>query len=150
MLFLLLRGRLRVFDQDAAGGLGMQEADQAGQAVARLLIDQLDVLGARRFELAGDVVGLEAYVMQAAAAPCEEFADRVVGVEWLEQFDLALARLEQSGADALLFNRRALGEVQAERVAPESQSRVEIRHDDADMVNLLEHRASFPRDQGTA
>ena len=71
----------------------MQEADQAGQAVARLLIYQLDSLGARQFKLARDVVGLEAYVMQAATAPCEEFADRVVGVERLEQFDLGLAHL---------------------------------------------------------
>ena len=37
--FSSLVERLRVFDQDAAGGLGMQKADHAGQAVARLLID---------------------------------------------------------------------------------------------------------------
>src|SRR5271155_4631430 len=119
-LSFLFGGRLSEFDQHAAGGLGMQEADHSRQAVARLLIDQLDSLGARSFELACDVVGLEAYVMQAAAAPREELADGVVEVERLEQFDLALSRLEQCGADALLFHRRAAGEVQAQRVAPES------------------------------
>src|ERR1700722_1933369 len=123
----------------------MQEADHAGQAVAWLLIDQLDSLGARRFQFAFDVVGLEAYVMQAAAAPREELAHRVVGVERFEQFDLALARLEQCGADALLFYRRALREMQAERVTPEFQAGVEVGHDDADMMNLLKHG-----DRGTA
>ena len=118
----------------------MQETNHSRQPIARLLIDQLDSLGARAFELACDVVGFEAYVMQPAAAPREELADRVVEVERLEQFDLALSRLEQRGADALLFNRGALREVQAERVAPESQTLVEIRHDHADVVNLLEHR----------
>src|SRR5271169_5595665 len=142
----LFRRRLRELDQHAAGGLGMQEADHSRQPVSRLLIDQLDSLGSRSFELACDVVGLEAYVMQAAAAPREELADRIVGVERLEQLDLALACLEQRGADALLFNRRAPGETQAERVAPESQADVEVRHHDADMMNLFQHRASCPRD----
>src|ERR1700685_3669123 len=90
--------------------------------------------------------------MQAAAAPCEELADRIVGVQRLEQLDLALARLEQRGADALLLNRRALREMQAERVAPEFQPGVEIRHDDADMVKFLHprRRASCSRDRDTA
>src|SRR5208282_3896900 len=118
----LLARQLSVLDEYAAGGLGMQEADHAGEAVARLLIDQLDSLGARRFELASDVVGLEANVMQAAAAPREELADRIFRIERLEQLDLALACLEQRGADALLFNRGAPGEMQAERVAPEFQA----------------------------
>src|SRR5579862_9590815 len=150
MRLLLLVERLRVFDQHAASGLGMEEADHAGQAVARFLIDQLDSLGARRIELARDVVGLEAYVMQSASAPREEFADRIVGVERLEQFDLALSRLEQRGADALLFNRRALGEMQAEGVAPEAQAGVEVRHHDADMMNLFQHRRAIDDDRGTA
>src|ERR1700736_2525771 len=100
MLFRLLGEWLRVFDQDAAGRLGMQETDHARQAVARLLIDQLDSLDARGIQLTFDVVSLEAYVMQAAAAPREELAHRIVGVERLEQFDLALSRLEQRCADA--------------------------------------------------
>src|SRR5271156_1555696 len=136
----LFRRRLRELDQHAAGGLGMQEADHSRQPVSRLLIEQLDSLGSRSFDLGCDVVGLEAYVMQAAAAPREELADRVVEVERLEQFDFALARLEQCGANTLLFNRGALREVQAERVAPESQTLVEIRHDPAAGGNLLEHR----------
>src|SRR5258708_15614091 len=149
MLFLLFE-RLCVFDQNAAGGLGMQETDHACEAVARLLIDQLDSLAERRFEFAGDVVGLEAYVMQTAAAPREELADRVVGIERLEQFDLAFTYPEQCGADALLFNRRTFGEMQSERVAPESQAGVEVRHHDADMMNLFQHRRAIDGDRGIA
>src|ERR1700678_2684539 len=90
--------------------------------------------------------------MQAAAASREELADRIVGVERLEQLDLALARLEQRRADALLLNRRTLREMQGERGAPDFQPGVEIRHDDADVMNLLEHRcrASCSRDRDTA
>ena len=89
--------------------------------------------------------------MQSAAAPREELADRVVGVERFEQFDLALTDLEQSGADALLLDRGALGEMQTQRVAPEFQADVKVRHHDADMMDLFEHRrASCPRDRGTA
>src|SRR6202044_1120344 len=132
-LSFLFRGWLREFDQHAAGGLGMQETNHSRQPIARLLIDQLDSLGARSFELACDVVGFETYVMQAAATPREELADRIVEVERLGQFDLTLSPLEQRGANALLFNRSALRELQAERVAPESQTLVEIRHDHADV-----------------
>src|ERR1039458_182383 len=78
--------------------------------------------------------------MQAAAVAREELAHGIAGVERLEQFDLALAGFEQRGADALLFNRGARGEMQAERVAPEFQARVETRHNDADVMNLFEHR----------
>src|SRR5260370_28152673 len=106
MGMLALRGGRRLSAQHAARGLRMQKADHARQSVARLLIDELDVPGARRFELACDVVSLEAYVMQTAAAPREEFTDRIVGVERFDQLDLTLSGLEQCGADALLFNRR--------------------------------------------
>ncbi len=65
----------------------MQKADHAGEAGTWFLIDQLNPLGARTFEFLGDVVSLEAQVMQSAAPAREELADAIVGIERFQQFD---------------------------------------------------------------
>src|SRR5487761_1001793 len=121
----------------------MQKADHPGQPRARLLIDQLNTLRFRPVELALDIVGLEAHMMQSAAAPGEEFRDAAVEVYRLEQLDLALAHLEQGGAHTLLFDRRALGQAQSQSVAPELESRLQVRHDHSHMMNPLEHRVRY-------
>ena len=72
------------------------------ESLARFLIDERDTLRARGFQLGIDAVALEAYVMQSAAAPREEFSHAAIGIDRLEQFDLAPARIEQRGLDALI------------------------------------------------
>src|ERR1700683_728484 len=139
----LVFNRLRVLDQHAARRLGMQEANHPGEALARFLIDEWDSLRARGFEIRVDAVALEAYVMQAAAASREEFSDAAVGIERLEQFDLASTRIEQRRLHTLVGDRSALDEPQAQRVAPELQALLKIRHHDADVMDSLQHRASW-------
>src|SRR5512137_1714996 len=106
----------------------MEKADQAGEAVARLLVYQRHAARPRRIELARDIVGLEAHMMEPAAAAREELADAALGGQRLEQLDLAIAYLEQRGAHALLLDGRAFGQCESQHVAPQAQPVLEPRH----------------------
>src|SRR6185503_7069077 len=73
------RGQLGELDQDVAGGGWIEERDAAAtMAGARLLVDQLDALGAQLVQRAVDVLDLEAEVEQALALLGDPLADRRV------------------------------------------------------------------------
>src|SRR5215472_5541015 len=78
--------------------------------------------------------------MQSAAAAREKLAYAVVGIDRFEQFDLALAGEQQRRTHPLVLDSCNFGERQPEYIAPERHRLVEIRHDYANMMNLLEHR----------
>ena len=79
------RGEL---DEDAVARFWVEEADHAGEAGARLLVDQLDAFGARALQLFFHVVGFEANVMHALAAGFEEACDSCVFASGFQQLDL--------------------------------------------------------------
>src|SRR5580698_3062062 len=118
----------------------MEKADHAGQSSAGLLVDELNALRLRAVELALDVLGLEAQVMEPAAALREELADTVIGTERFQQFDLALAGLQQRRLHALILHGLALDQAQPQQVAPQRHRLFEVRHYHAYMMNLFEHR----------
>jgi len=86
---------LCVLDQDPAGRRRMQEADHAGEAGPRLLVDHSDALGFGAGQLGVDVVGLEAEVVDAFAAFGQELADAALVGKRLQELDLAFADREQ-------------------------------------------------------
>src|SRR3990170_430090 len=59
-------------NEGAPAGPGVQEADHAGQAAARLLVDQLHTLGLEAVQLGGHVRGLEADVVQPLPLALQE------------------------------------------------------------------------------
>src|SRR6185295_11793121 len=122
-------------DEHAVRRRGVEEADHAGEPRPRTLVDQADALGARRLELAGDVTGRKAQVVQPLAALRQEPADAARRLEGLEELDLALADREQRRPDALIDDGRDLVDGQPEDVAPEAVGLVEAPDDDANVVN---------------
>src|SRR5690242_6475251 len=117
----------------------MQKAYHTRQSRPRLLVDELDPLGARSFEFARDVLSLEAYVMESATTAAEEFADAVVVIKRFEQFNFAVADLEQRRPNALVLDRRAFRQGQPEQVAPQAHRLFQVGHDNAYVMNPLEH-----------
>src|SRR5579875_473192 len=117
----------------------MQKADHAGQAFARMLIDQGQALCARTLQFPRDIIGFETQMMETAAAPGQELADRVVRTERLQQFYFAAADLQQCGFDALLLNDRAFGELKPQGVAPEAVSLLKPGNHDSDVMDPLQH-----------
>ena len=130
----------------------VQEADAAGDADARLLVDQLRAARLQRGQVAVDVIDLEADVVQALALALEIARDAGVRHDGLQQLDLAVAERQERRLHALLLDRLQLVHVQAERVAVEAHRLVHVAHDDADVVDFLDHAASVSKrcDEGGA
>src|SRR4051794_24765441 len=90
--------RLAQLDERAVERGWMQEADAAGDADARLLVDDPNLLPLQSLEIVVDAVNLKADVMQPFAALVEVAGDAGLGDDRLEQLDLAVAEREQRRA----------------------------------------------------
>src|SRR5690606_27429094 len=121
-----------------------EEADHAGEARAGLLVDELDALVARGVELLVHVIRFEADVMHALPAGSEELCHAGIVPGGLEQFYFRIADGEEYAADALVLNHLVSGDGQAKGIAIELECFVRALHDDADMMDLLEHCAVPP------
>src|SRR3990172_4677858 len=135
--------RLADLDEGAVHGGGVQEADAAGDADACLLVDHLDALELQGGEVAFDVVGLKADVVEALALAVEVAGDAVICDDGLEELDLAIAHCEESGLHALLLDCLELVDGEAEGIAPEAHGVVDIADDDADVGDFGGHAAGL-------
>src|SRR5918994_1135905 len=146
----LLR-RLHDLGQDAAGRLRVHESDPAAaDANARLLVDQLEPRAPQPLQRRFDVLDRVGHVMQPLPAALDELADDRVGAERLQQFDVAVAHVEQRGLDALRLDPLAVRHRHPECSLVERCGSVEVRDRDADVIDPIEHgrgslRLSRPR-----
>jgi hypothetical protein len=122
-------------DEDAVESVGMDEGDLAGEAAARLFIDELNTLRLELGELGVDVVRLEADVMEAFAFAFEVASDAGVGHDGFEQLEEGVAEIEERGAHALVLDDLFGKERHAEFVAIERERFVHAVDDDAGVVD---------------
>lgn len=126
----------------------MHEADAAGEAVASLLVDKLNPIPLEPVEVALDVVGLEADVMKATLL-FEEVGYAGAFADWLQQFELAAAELQERGADTLLLHHTVNRRLQSEDALVKAVGVVDAGDDDADVVNALDQRR-MPMERASA
>ena len=107
--------RLDQLDQDAVARAWMDERDRALGTSARRLVDQLDSVCRQPVELRGDVVDLEADVMEPLPARLEEAGDARCRVRWARPARCSIRRpAERRSArrrPRLAGGRRAAGPV---------------------------------------
>src|SRR5574341_2450053 len=114
----------RQLDEDAAAGFRVQEADHAGDAASRGLVDELDALRFERLQFGIDIGRLEADVVEAFAFALEEAADGRVGPGGLEELDFAGADGEEGRLNTLVLDGVLSVDVEAERVTVEEEGLV--------------------------
>ena len=134
-------GAVDEFHEHAVDGAGVNEGDLAREAIAGLLINQLDVLGLEVGQRSVDVVYLQTDVMEAFAALLKEARDAGVRHDGLEQLQEAVANVEQSGFYALVFHHSLLYKAHAERVAKDRAGFFEALDDDSGVVNVVDVHA---------
>src|SRR5438552_8076112 len=98
----------------------MEKADAAGDADARLLVDDLDLPSLQRREIVVYAVDLKADVVEPFAPLVEIASDAGIRDDRLEQLDLAVTERQQRRTDALLGDDLLLAHGKAERVAIEA------------------------------
>src|SRR5439155_1393142 len=141
----LAGGRRRELDQHAARALRVEEADHAREAWPRRLVDEREALRARRRQLRLDAGRLEADVVEPLAAPVEEPGDAALGIDRLEQLDLAPPDGQEGRAHALIAHRGLPGDAEPEHVLPEGEAVLEAAHDEAHVVDAGQHAISGAR-----
>jgi hypothetical protein len=99
-------GGLAELGEHAEGGFRVEEGDEfVARALEGDLVDQAGALVLGLGELAGDVVGGEGDVVDAAGRVFfEELGDRAVVGGGFEQFDVDVSGGEKRGADLLGFD----------------------------------------------
>ena len=95
-----------------------------------------------RVELASDVRGLEADVVQSLAALLEELCHAARGVDGFEELDLAAPDRQQGRLHALVRDRGLLRHLQPERVLPEGEPVLQAAHHEPDVMDAGEHRSA--------
>jgi hypothetical protein len=118
----------------------MNESDlRAAGANFGLLVDQARLRGLERIKLFLDVVDTEANVVQTLSALGDEFSDRCVRTQGLEQFNMCIACVQFRYANALLFNRFNGKAIEPECILIEAQSLFEICNRDSYVIDSLRH-----------
>ena len=101
-------------------------------------------LGLETIARRDDVVDLVTDVMHAAVGiALEEFRDRRIRAERLEQFDLGIGQHDENGGDAMLGLRHRLGHLGAERLAIGARRLFDVAHRDGDVIEPSDHLDSL-------
>ena len=127
---------LQEFDHHAMRGLGMEEGDEAMDALARRLVDQADASGAELVQSLCYVGDGEADVVAAFAVACQEAGGAAFVVGRGEQFDGAVAGVKECDLDAVVGRVVAFEETEAEDAAVGGEGVFEVVDDDADVVDV--------------
>ena len=117
----------------------MEERDPAREPGPRPRVDQGHVGGGEPLEIAFDVVGLEAEVVESLAPAVEKSSHPRVGSHGLDELDLARARREERGPDPLIGQLGLPEHGEAESVPPDGIARRQVPHDGGDVVDPLDH-----------
>ncbi len=143
MLFTYAKcgGAMNELHEHAVDGVGVNEGDLAREAIAGLLINQLDVLGLEVSQRSANIINLQTDVMQAFAALLKEARDAGVRHDGLEQLQETVANVEQGGLYALVFHDTLLYEAHAKRVAKDRVGFVDALDDDSRVVNVVDVHA---------
>ena len=136
---------LQEFDHHTVCGLGMEEGDEAVDALARCLVDQADALGAELVQSLCYVGDGEADVVAAFAAMRQEAGGAAFVVGRGEEFDGAVAGVKKCDFDAVVGRVQAFEETEAEDAAVGGEGVFEVVDDDADVVEMgVEELHFFP------
>ena len=131
-------GLLYQLNKHAVVGLRVEKPDQAGEALARLVVDHFDAELAGALELGRDIVGLEGDMVQVFAALIEKPGHAGIATDGLDNLDLPVAGVEQNAADPLIFNHALLHHTHTQDVTPERQRLLDIRRNERHVVDPLE------------
>lgn len=136
----LLIGVLTKFKQSTAGSLGVEESDvEAFGATARSLVNHATALVLDLLEGVGHtILDSKRNVLDAAAAAVllDKLGDGALGACGLEQLNLCLAHLEESGADMLVLNLLDGETLEAKHLLVERNGLVKTGDGNADMLNV--------------
>ncbi len=127
---------LQEFDHDAVCGLGMEECNEAMDALTGGFVDQSDTSGAELLQSLRYVGDCEADVMAAFAATCHEAGGAALFICGGEEFDGGAAGIKECDFDAVVGRVEAFEEAEAEDAAVGGEGVVEVMDDDADVVDL--------------
>jgi len=109
---------------------------QTVSTIAGSLVDETDALAVAHGEsLANTVFNFEGNMVYALAAIIEELLYGTLGACGLQEFQLHLANLEESGLHFLVFYNFCFVNFQTENVLEEGQYLVDALHSDAQMFN---------------
>jgi hypothetical protein len=107
----------------------------------RLVVDELDSLLGKPFQLTLKIAHLECDVMHARPSAGEKLADRRLLAERREQLDATVANAQRRRFDTLLDNRVAMLNLGAEELPVRVHRIVEILDGDSEMVDPLRAHA---------
>ena len=134
MVFFLFFAKL---GQDAASALWMEESDmQTVGTVAGSLVNKADTLAVAHSEsLAHTVLYLEGNMVDAPAAVVEELLHSALGACGLQELELHLTDLKESGLYLLVFYNFCFVNLQAENVLEKGQYVFDLLNGDAQVFN---------------
>lgn len=127
---------LQEFDHHAVRSLGMDECNEAVDALARCLIDQAYALGAELVESLCYVGYGETDVVAAFAATRQEAGGAALFIGGGEELDGAVAGVKECNFDTVVGRVDPFEETEAEGAAVGGEGVVEVMDDDADMVEV--------------
>jgi hypothetical protein len=111
------------------------------EPTVRLVVDELDSLLGKPFQLTLKIAHLVCDVMHARPAAGEKLADRRLLAKRREQLDATVADAQRRRFDTLLDNRVAVLDLGAEELPIRVDRIVEILDGDSEMVNPLRAHA---------
>jgi hypothetical protein len=131
-------GRLDELDQNAVARAWVDEGYRTVRSSARRGIDQLEALGGQAIEGGGEVLDLEADVVEPLPLQGEEARDAGRLVGRLDELDLGLAHGQEGDPDPVVLDVHDLLERGAERVPPEPEPVLDRGDDEGHVVDLAE------------
>ena len=112
----------------------MEERDlHAVRAGARRLVDEADAARPRACEVPGEVVHLEAHVVQAGAARVDELRHGVLGRARLEQLQCDRAQVHEHDAERAAVQQLLVAPFRTETLDERLRERVRVARGDRDV-----------------
>src|SRR5215468_2188494 len=131
-------------DHRALRRVGVQVLDPHLVAFAQT-VDQRDAGGFQSCRFGIDVVHAQTEVIDARAAVRQQPHHRLLGVARFDELELGIADAHTAAANRRLIARFDRTGFEAERLCIEAQRRIEIGYQDADVIDLHDHRVPPPR-----
>ena len=134
------------FGQDPATRARVDERDHmSAKTAAWLVVDQLGAAAAQLCEGCGEILDLEGDVVQARTTSLQELGDSALGVDGLDQFDVAGAGAQADCLDALVVQSLAHFDGHPIPIGVDRKGRIDVLNRIRDVVDSVQmHVPSLP------
>ena len=127
------------FGQDPATRARVDERDHmSAKTAAGLVVDQLSAARAQLCEGCGEILDLERDVVQARSTSLQELGDSALGVDGLDQFDVAGAGAEADCLDPLVVQPLAHLDGHSVPIRVDRKGRIDVRNRVRDVVDSVQ------------